>query len=68
MTSSNLCKSTLNGRTAVLISHRFSTVRLADLIYVLERGRIIDNGTHQELLDLGGRYAQLFGLQAGAYR
>jgi ATP-binding cassette subfamily B protein len=57
-----------NGRTAVLISHRFSTVRLADLIHVLERGRIIENGTHQELLDLGGRYAQLFSLQAGAYR
>jgi len=58
----------LNGRTAVLISHRFSTVRMADLIYVLERGRIIERGTHQELLRSGGRYAQLFSLQAGAYQ
>jgi ATP-binding cassette subfamily B protein len=58
----------LNGRTAILISHRFSTVRMADLIYVLVRGRIIESGTHQELLNLGGHYAQLFGLQARAYQ
>jgi ABC-type multidrug transport system fused ATPase/permease subunit len=50
------------------ISHRFSTVRLADRILVLENGKIIENGPHQELIALNGRYAELFNLQAEAYR
>jgi ATP-binding cassette subfamily B protein len=56
------------GRMAVLISHRFSTVRMADRILVLENGRITEQGTHQKLVALGGRYAELFELQAAGYR
>ncbi|MGI8912993.1 MAG: ABC transporter ATP-binding protein [Chloroflexota bacterium] len=56
------------GRTVLLISHRFSTVRMADRILFLEGGRIIENGTHEALLALGGRYATLFEMQAGVYR
>jgi ATP-binding cassette subfamily B protein len=56
------------GKSAVLISHRFSTVRMADRILVLEKGQIIESGTHEVLLDLGGRYAELFHLQAKGYR
>ncbi len=56
------------GKTAIFISHRFSTVRLADRILVLENGQIIENGPHQELVALGGHYADLFNLQAEAYR
>ena len=56
------------GRMAVLISHRFSTVRMADRIRVLENGSILEEGTHEELLARGGRYAELFGLQAAGYR
>jgi ATP-binding cassette subfamily B protein len=55
-------------RTALFISHRFSTVRLADRIFVLEHGRIIENGSHEELIAVDGRYAELFQLQAKAYR
>ncbi|HMV66574.1 MAG TPA: ABC transporter ATP-binding protein [Myxococcota bacterium] len=55
-------------RMAVLISHRFSTVRLADRIVVLDDGRITEQGTHAELMTLGGRYARLFSLQAEGYR
>jgi ATP-binding cassette subfamily B protein len=55
-------------RTAVLISHRFSSVRMADRILVLEQGRLEASGTHQELLAQGGRYAELFELQASGYR
>jgi len=56
------------GRTVLLISHRFSTVRMADRILVLEGGRIIEEGSHAELVSLGGRYAALYELQAGRYR
>jgi ATP-binding cassette subfamily B protein len=56
------------GRITILISHRFSTVRMADQIAVLDRGRIVERGSHEELMKLGGRYAHLFTLQARGYR
>jgi ATP-binding cassette subfamily B protein len=56
------------GRTAVLISHRFSTVRMADRILVLDKGELLEMGSHQELLEQKGRYAELFHLQARGYR
>jgi len=56
------------GRMAVLISHRFSTVRMADRILVLADGAVLEQGTHQQLVALGGRYAELFELQAAGYR
>ncbi len=56
------------GKTAVLISHRFSTVRMADRILVLEAGRVEEAGSHEELLAAGHRYAELFELQAAGYR
>jgi ATP-binding cassette subfamily B protein/ATP-binding cassette subfamily C protein len=52
----------------VLISHRFSTVRMADKIVVMAEGEIIEQGTHEDLLQLGGRYARLFSLQAAGYQ
>jgi ATP-binding cassette subfamily B protein len=54
------------GRSVLLVSHRFSTVRSADRIYVLEHGRVAEAGTHEDLLARGGSYAELFGLQAEA--
>ncbi|WP_296144869.1 ABC transporter ATP-binding protein [uncultured Flavobacterium sp.] len=56
------------GKSAVLISHRFSTARLADRILVLDRGQLLEIGTHAELLALKGRYAELFALQARGYQ
>jgi ATP-binding cassette subfamily B protein len=56
------------GKMAILISHRFSTVRMADRILVLEHGRVLEEGTHDHLVGLGGRYAELFALQAAGYR
>ncbi|MDY6952525.1 MAG: ABC transporter ATP-binding protein [Thermodesulfobacteriota bacterium] len=57
----------LKGKTAILISHRFSTVRMADRIFVLEKGKVIEQGTHEELCQLGGRYVHLFERQAQHY-
>ena len=56
------------GRMAVIISHRFSTVRMADRIIVLKLGQVIEDGSHAELLASGGLYAELFSLQAEGYR
>ncbi len=56
------------GKSAIFISHRFSTVRLANRIIVLEDGAVLEEGTHAELVAKGGRYAELFALQAEAYR
>jgi ATP-binding cassette subfamily B protein len=55
------------GRAVVLISHRFSTVRSADRIHILDGGRIVESGTHEELVALGGRYARMYEVQARAY-
>ena len=58
----------IKGKTAILISHRFSTVRWADRIIVLEKGKLIENGTHQELIQLEGKYFQMYEAQASMYR
>jgi ATP-binding cassette subfamily B protein len=58
----------VRGRIAVLISHRFSTVRMADRIIVLQGGRVVESGSHEELVAQEGLYAELFGLQAVGYR
>ncbi len=56
------------GKMALLISHRFSTVRMADRIVVLEAGRLVEEGSHSQLITLGGRYAEMFEMQAASYR
>jgi ATP-binding cassette subfamily B protein len=56
------------GLTTILISHRFSTVRRADRIVVLEQGQVIEDGTHEKLLAADGRYAELFHLQAARFQ
>jgi ATP-binding cassette, subfamily B, bacterial len=56
------------GKMTLLISHRFSTVRMADRIVVLEGGRIVEEGKHNQLVEMGGRYAEMFELQASSYR
>lgn len=61
-------KGEVGGRVTILVSHRFSTVRMADLILVLDGGRVAEQGSHEELMALGGRYAELYGIQARAYR
>jgi len=57
-----------DGKTALFISHRFSTVRMADRIIVLKNGRIVEDGNHQALSQLGGVYAEMFEMQAASYR
>ena len=57
-----------NGRITILVSHRFSTVRMADLIVVLDGSKLVEVGTHSELMAKGGQYASLYGIQAAAYR
>ena len=56
------------GKMALFISHRFSTVRMADRIVVLENGNIAEDGNHEQLSRLGGRYAEMFEMQAASYR
>jgi ATP-binding cassette subfamily B protein len=58
----------IDGRITILVSHRFSTVRMADLIVVLQGARVTEVGSHDELMARGGQYAELFGIQAAAYR
>ena len=57
-----------DGRITMLVSHRFSTVRMADLIVVLDGAEVVEVGSHEELMAKGGAYAELYGLQAAAYR
>jgi ATP-binding cassette subfamily B protein len=56
------------GRVTILVSHRFSTVRMADLIVVLDGARVAEYGTHDDLVARGGQYAELYGIQAAGYR
>ena len=56
------------GRITLLVSHRFSTVRMADLIVVLDGARLIESGSHEELMARRGHYSELYGIQAAAYR
>ena len=57
----------IEGRSGIIISHRFSTVRMADTIYVVEGGQVSEQGSHGELLARGGTYARLFNTQAKSY-
>jgi ATP-binding cassette, subfamily B, bacterial len=57
-----------DGRVTVLVSHRFSTVRMADIIVVLDGAHVVESGTHEDLMARGGLYAELYGIQANAYR
>jgi ATP-binding cassette subfamily B protein len=57
-----------SGAITLLVTHRFSTVRLADLIVVLDQGRVVEQGSHAALVARGGLYAELYELQARAYR
>ncbi len=57
-----------SGRITILVSHRFSTVRMADLIVVLDGARLVEVGSHEELMAKGGQYSELYGIQAAAYR
>jgi ATP-binding cassette subfamily B protein len=57
-----------DGRITILVSHRFSTVRMADLIVVLDGSRVAEVGSHEELVAKGGKYAELYQIQAAAYR
>ncbi|MPY87798.1 MAG: ATP-binding cassette domain-containing protein [Luteitalea sp.] len=57
-----------DGRLTILVSHRFSTVRMADVIVVLDGARVVEVGTHEQLIATGGQYSELYGIQAAAYR
>jgi len=57
-----------DGRITILVSHRFSTVRMADLIVVLDGARLVEVGTHDDLMAKGGQYSELYSIQAAAYR
>jgi len=57
-----------DGRITILVSHRFSTVRMADLIVVLDGARVVEAGSHAELIAKRGTYSELYGIQAAAYR
>jgi ATP-binding cassette subfamily B protein len=57
-----------DGRITILVSHRFSTVRMADFIIVLDGARVVESGTHEQLIANAGQYAELYGIQAAAYR
>ncbi|MGH7717611.1 MAG: ABC transporter ATP-binding protein, partial [Gemmatimonadaceae bacterium] len=57
-----------DGQITILVSHRFSTVRMADVIVVMDGARLVELGTHEELMARGGQYAELYGIQAAAYR
>jgi ATP-binding cassette subfamily B protein len=57
-----------DGRITILVSHRFSTVRMADLIVVLDGSRVVEVGSHEELMANAGQYASLYEIQASAYR
>ena len=56
------------GRITILVSHRFSTVRMADSIVVLDGSHVVETGTHEDLMQRGGQYSELYGIQAAAYR
>jgi len=57
-----------NGRITILVSHRFSTVRMADLIVVLDGAKVVEVGSHEELMAKHGQYSELYSIQAAAYR
>jgi subfamily B ATP-binding cassette protein HlyB/CyaB len=63
----NNMRQIVEGRTALIVAHRLSTIRRANRIFTVERGRIVEDGTHDELIRLGGRYAMLFRMQAGIH-
>ena len=65
---SNGAAERVDGRITILVSHRFSTVRMADLIVVLDGSRVVEVGAHDDLVARGGKYAELYGIQAAAYR
>src|SRR6185503_12176582 len=58
----------MNGRITILVSHRFSTVRMADLIVVLDGAKVVEVGSHEELMAKRGQYSELYSIQAAAYR
>jgi ATP-binding cassette, subfamily B, bacterial len=67
-TASSAGRAAGNGGITVLVSHRFSTARMADMIVVLDGARVTQSGSHEALMAAGGQYAELYGIQAAAYR